>query len=1531
MLKKWLTAALAAVMLIAAGLPAARVSAHEAITLHDELGDVSKVTDYSTNWTIDGSGASAFDGDATRAVPTDLNAAYIVYSLNDLQDFAVRFYYFADSQATLRFYGSPDGAFWTEIAAVHDTPTSSGDAAWKGVTYSPAAEIAAGTNFFKLEIDGNVINWHTQLGSVALSNIASVPLTIADELADWSKVDSHTANWVFDGSGSANFGDDGTRLVPTADTQESIVYHLHGIKAFSATIHRFADATSVIKFYGSTDGNVWYELTASHDTPVSTGDAAWSGASYTPDAAIPADTNYLKLEVSGDGVTWQTQLGSVTVSNRAASAGQGDFYVDSAGGNDNNDGKTPESAWKTLAKVNEQTFAPGDRILLKAGGIWSGRLQPKGSGTVDSPITISSYGSGPKPIVNGGGIAGGTVYLINQSHWVIENLEVTNSAPERGDIFREGIFVENAGAGTIEGIRILSNYVHDVSGSFRYAGGDPHAFGGITVYAGGGAGTDRFDGVLIEGNMVERVGRTGIVVWDQIWNGTGFSSENVVIRQNYVKESDSDGILTFGVDGGLIEHNVVEGAGIYSEPGEFNGTAAIWPTRGKNNVVQFNEAFNTYKPEGDGQGFNLDIDTTDSIVQYNYSHDNQGGFILFVDATNTPGTEKGSTNNIVRYNISQNDAKHTFTFAGGVSAGTQIYNNTVYIGTNSSAKIIDHEWDDAGDVNAPYSFKNNLIYNLGSGGYNLPGAGGVFDSNLFYGNHPASEPADANKVTDNPLLVYQGGGALGWNSIDGYKLRDGSPALGAGAVIPDNGGRDYWGNAISPTASPNIGAFSGEGLDPSGLPEAPVDDFTPTYQGLSITPKIAADKSGRTSLLLRFANDSESANLSISNIEWSVGALSGKLEKAPAVVAGKSWEYEISLPGLAEGVHYPFSLTADIAGYKPISVTRQIDFNRVLQQTDKRDSVTIDLAKGNLVVDPTFTYSGEDDLSGKLSLRWDNDNLYLTGEIRDDVFSHGSSGIEIFRNDGIQFSIGPGMPGDSGAWYEYGLAMTPNGPEIYRWMAMQGMKTGSVENGSLQIERDEDKKTTSYRLSLPWTELKPIQPGEGQSLSFSLLVNDNDGTGRKGYIEWGGGIGGSKDPTLFRSVVLMGPLKEDGNSGSNPGSGSGGGGVSSGSSATVGDGSITVKQPAKGAADILLRVEDVLRALEKAGGALNVNVENDGTGSQADSAVVLVLASVIEAMKGKADSLVVHIAGATVSIPQKALAASGASDAKPLSIGLKKTDAASLPEGTREAWKGWPVYEYSLTVDGKSVDSGAEPTTVSVKYALKAGEQPHRIVAYVIGEDGVSVVIANAKYDKAAGMLAFQTTQPGRFGVKHVAAPFSDLAGAKWAVEMIETLAARGIVSGTPDGKYEPNRSVTRAEFVLSLVRLLQLEKGSGQAAVFSDIGADSEYRAAIEIASALGIVKGRGNGVFGPNDPISREEMATLLFRALPELKRGNGASGDVSFKDRASIGGYARESVQALHAAGLIQGYADGSFKPKGLTTRAEAASVLYRLWSM
>lgn len=483
------------------------------------------------------------------------------------------------------------------------------------------------------------------------------------------------------------------------------------------------------------------------------------------------------------------------------------YYIDSGGGNDTNTGASPDKAWKSFVNVNNREFKPGEQILLKSGCVWTGSVSPKGNGTDEFPIVIGTYGEGTRPVINGNGQVKAAVYLRNQSNWIIQHLEITNQAPERGYVHRAGIFVENDNGGVQRNIKIVDNYVHHVTSSFRYAYNfHPHQFGGIAVNVNGQTGTDKFQNVLIEGNQVEDAGRTGIVVWDHVFAKYDEACTGIRISKNSVKDIDSDGILTYGCDGALIEHNVADGCGSYREDGGFNGSAAIWCTRGRDCIIQYNEAFNTHMLEGnaDGTAFDIDIDAIDCIVQYNYSHDNEGGFMLFIDASNSSGS-------IVRYNISQNDKTRVFMIAGGVTPHTQIYNNTIYIAEGLDTKIIEHTWDEAGDINAPWMFKNNLICNYGSGGYLIPGNNGIFSNNMYYGNHPETEPIELGKRTSDPLLVKPGSGRKGFESLSGYKLKKKSSAIKAGAIIDHNGGVDIFGNKVLANEVPNVGAVeSGE-------------------------------------------------------------------------------------------------------------------------------------------------------------------------------------------------------------------------------------------------------------------------------------------------------------------------------------------------------------------------------------------------------------------------------------------------------------------------------------------------------------------------------------------------------------------------------------------------------------------------------------------------------------------------------------------------------------------------------------------------
>ena len=162
-------------------------------------------------------------------------------------------------------------------------------------------------------------------------------------------------------------------------------------------------------------------------------------------------------------------------------AGEGTtYYVDANSGSDDNTGTQEDAPWKTLDKVNATTFAPGDRILLKAGSVWQGQLWPRGSGDAEKRINIDRYGEGGNPIINGAGTVDDTVYLYNQEYWSINNLEITNLHPDNNDeskpreqrdqVKRLGVHVVAEDIGEVDYIHISGLNVHHVYGDNAHSG-----------------------------------------------------------------------------------------------------------------------------------------------------------------------------------------------------------------------------------------------------------------------------------------------------------------------------------------------------------------------------------------------------------------------------------------------------------------------------------------------------------------------------------------------------------------------------------------------------------------------------------------------------------------------------------------------------------------------------------------------------------------------------------------------------------------------------------------------------------------------------------------------------------------------------------------------------------------------------------------------------------------------------------------------------------------------------------------------------
>ena len=465
------------------------------------------------------------------------------------------------------------------------------------------------------------------------------------------------------------------------------------------------------------------------------------------------------------------------------------YHVDSEHGDDGNSGLAADQAWKSLAPVNAHVFQPGDHLLFRAGSRFGGQLQPQGSGTVNeegqvSAITIGKYGDGPLPRIDGGGVQD-TLLLRNVEFWEVADLEITNLGTNR-EPWRTGVRIVTDGFGKMRHIRLRNLFVHDVNGDLR-----KEREGCGIYFESRGRNQSHFDDLRIENCHVVRTDRNGICQR----NGSRARSLNVVIRSNLLEDIGGDGIKIWGSNGALVEHNVVRGGRMRCE----DYAAGIWPFDSDDTVIQFNEV-SGMRGTKDGQGFDSDYRCRRSVFQYNYSHDNEGGFMLIC----APGNSYNE-DTIVRYNISQNDginAARVFHISGAMN--TRIYNNTIYIGPQQSLPLLLFtEWN-RGNAEDTY-FYNNLFLVDGRVTYDLGKSHNtVFENNVFVGTH-VNPPDDANAITNRPALAGPGSGRNGFDSLNGYRWREQSDCI-PGRIISGNGGRDFFGQSVPANEPPCVGA-----------------------------------------------------------------------------------------------------------------------------------------------------------------------------------------------------------------------------------------------------------------------------------------------------------------------------------------------------------------------------------------------------------------------------------------------------------------------------------------------------------------------------------------------------------------------------------------------------------------------------------------------------------------------------------------------------------------------------------------------------
>ncbi len=484
-----------------------------------------------------------------------------------------------------------------------------------------------------------------------------------------------------------------------------------------------------------------------------------------------------------------------------------DYHV-SPGGDDSNAG-TAAKPWRTIAKVNSVDLRPGDRVLFEGGKAFEGTLalDGKDSGSADNRVVVASYGEG-RATINGGNGSG--LVAEGCSHLVIRNLDFVGAGRKDGNTESgvsvsdgDGIEVDQVDVSGFRGSGLLLAGLRDARATHVYA----HDNGADGIAVGAGRPPDE--------RWSERV-YIGYCVAE---NNPG----NPVNLDNH----SGNGIVVGSVKGCVIEYCEAMNNG-WDMPRKGNGPVGIWAWNADEVVIQFCVAHHNKSPGWDGGGFDFDGGVTNSILQYNYSYENEGPGYFLCQYWSAAVWK----NNIVRYNISVNDGTKNNIGCGievmannGGMSDAQVYNNTVYnekggaVGFGerpvpglefrnnlfvTRGEIIKGDWSYA-------RFEGNCYWSVGEGFF-VPTPDGRYTSLEEWAEATGQEKVGGEMVGRyaDPLLVEAGSvpeiKPEDLAKLAAYRLQEGSPCIGAGIPIGDNGGRDFWGEGVPESGKPSIGA-----------------------------------------------------------------------------------------------------------------------------------------------------------------------------------------------------------------------------------------------------------------------------------------------------------------------------------------------------------------------------------------------------------------------------------------------------------------------------------------------------------------------------------------------------------------------------------------------------------------------------------------------------------------------------------------------------------------------------------------------------
>lgn len=380
------------------------------------------------------------------------------------------------------------------------------------------------------------------------------------------------------------------------------------------------------------------------------------------------------------------------------------YYV-KTGGNDLLDGLSPANAWATITKVNATSLAAGDQVLFNGGDSFSGKIYLANSGSSGNPIVFSSYGTGNATITNGSDNA---FFIYNASYTTISNFTITGGATAMGN-GSAGIGYYSDGGTKRNGITIsgvtVTQFTHGIS-------------------IGSGAASSGFNTISVTNSTLYGNTTNGLLTYGP---GPDYAVTNVTITSVVAHSNLGDSGNTTAATGNGIVLGSCDTATIDYCTAYNNGTSNACTTIGPvgiwcydSTAVRIKRSVAYSNGTGtaiDGDGFDLDINVSNSVIEYCLAYNNYGAGILIYG---TPSTAT-NTNNVVRYNMCWGNGQNPIGTPYGefAAAGTyqnlDVYNNT-FVARNSGTSNPYCVWFD-GTPNNGTALRNNIIY--AATGYNV--------------------------------------------------------------------------------------------------------------------------------------------------------------------------------------------------------------------------------------------------------------------------------------------------------------------------------------------------------------------------------------------------------------------------------------------------------------------------------------------------------------------------------------------------------------------------------------------------------------------------------------------------------------------------------------------------------------------------------------------------------------------------------------------------------------------------------------------